>query len=43
MHKDFELIIVGGGISGSMAGLSAARTGVKTLIIEQNAYLGKYI
>ncbi|MDC7241161.1 MAG: FAD-dependent oxidoreductase, partial [Spirochaetales bacterium] len=40
MKKDFELIIVGGGISGAIAGIAAAREGVKTLIVEKNGYLG---
>ncbi|MDC7236111.1 MAG: FAD-dependent oxidoreductase [Spirochaetales bacterium] len=40
MNKDCELLIVGGGISGSIAGIAAARAGVKTLMIEQNGYLG---
>ncbi|MGL1891191.1 MAG: FAD-dependent oxidoreductase [Spirochaetaceae bacterium] len=40
MNNNFDIIVVGGGISGSVAGIAAARGGVKTLIIEKNAYLG---
>ncbi len=40
MTKTYELIISGGGISGAIAGISAARENVKTLIIEKNGYLG---
>lgn len=39
-NKQFEIIIVGGGISGAIAGISAARAGTDTLIIEQNGFLG---
>ncbi len=40
MNKKYELIIMGGGISGTTAGIAAAREGVKTLIVEKNGYLG---
>ncbi|MDA3955762.1 FAD-dependent oxidoreductase [Oceanispirochaeta sp.] len=40
MKNDFDLIIVGGGISGAIAGISAARENIKTLIIDQNGFLG---
>lgn len=40
MRNKFELIIVGGGISGVMAGISAARENIDTLIIEQQGFLG---
>ncbi len=36
----YDVVVVGGGISGSMAALAAAREGVKTLIIEQHGCLG---
>lgn len=39
-NKHFQVVIVGGGISGAIAGISAARAGVSTLIIEQNGFLG---
>jgi hypothetical protein len=36
----YDLIIVGGGASGTAAGISAARMGVKTIIIEHSTWLG---
>ena len=36
----FDVVIVGGGASGSMAGIQAARLGSKTLIIEKTPWLG---
>lgn len=38
--EKFELIVVGGGVSGTSAAVAAARHGIKTLLIEQNGYLG---
>ncbi len=35
-----DIIIIGGGISGAVAGISAARLGMDVLIIEKNASLG---
>jgi len=40
MEKCFDIIIVGGGISGSLAGISAARNGADVLVVEQEGYLG---
>lgn len=40
INKNYELIVVGGGFAGIGAAISAAREGVKTLIIERNAHLG---
>ncbi|MEN7547278.1 FAD-dependent oxidoreductase [Rapidithrix thailandica] len=37
---EFQLLIVGGGASGTMAGVQAARMGVKTLIVERTEWLG---
>ncbi len=37
---NYDVIVVGGGISGSMAAVSAARKGVKVLVVEQYGYLG---
>ena len=37
---DAELLIVGGGASGTMAGIQAARMGVKALIVEETPWLG---
>lgn len=39
-ENQFDVIIVGGGVSGFAAGLSAARNGASTLVLEQNGYLG---
>jgi hypothetical protein len=36
----FDLIVLGGGISGVMAAVSASRQGVKTLLIERYGFLG---
>jgi hypothetical protein len=36
----YDLIVCGGGISGVMAAVSAARQGVKTLLIERYGFLG---
>ena len=36
----YDIIIVGGGASGTMAGIQAARMGKKTLIVEETAWLG---
>ena len=40
MAKTYDIIIAGGGISGSMAAVSAARNGANVLIIEKEGYLG---
>lgn len=36
----YEVLVVGGGASGSMAGIQSARMGAKTLIIEEGPWLG---
>jgi hypothetical protein len=38
--KKYDVIVVGGGISGSMAAISAAREGVSVLLVEQHGFLG---
>ena len=35
MTGKYNLVVVGGGISGSIAAIAAARMGVDTLLIEQ--------
>jgi len=40
MNKAYDLIIVGGGTSGVSCAWNAAKLGLKTLIIEQNSFLG---
>jgi len=36
----FDVVVLGGGFSGSIAGIAAARSGAKTLVIEGGAFLG---
>ena len=38
--KKYDLIVVGGGISGVAAAVSASREGLKTLLIEREGALG---
>ena len=37
---DFDMIVVGGGISGAVAAISAGRGGARVLLIDNNGYLG---
>jgi len=37
---DYDLVIIGGGPAGVMAAIAAGRHGAKTLLVEQNGYLG---
>lgn len=37
---DYDVLIVGGGVSGATAGIACARQGVKTLIVEKMGFLG---
>lgn len=39
-NDNFDIIVVGGGISGSVAAIAAARLGMKTLLVEQYGFLG---
>lgn len=36
----WDLVVVGGGIAGSMAAIAAAREGISVLLVEEEAYLG---
>ena len=38
--KQYDVIVVGGGVSGTTAGIRAARLGVHTLIVEEGPWLG---
>ncbi|WP_245864491.1 FAD-dependent oxidoreductase [Paenibacillus donghaensis] len=38
--KSFDVIVMGGGVSGTMAAVAAAKSGAKTLIVESQGYLG---
>ena len=36
----YDVIVIGGGVSGSIAGIAAARHGARTLAIEQHGFMG---
>lgn len=38
--QKFDVLVVGGGVGGTAAGIQAARSGVKTLIVEEGPWLG---
>ncbi|OWA34279.1 FAD-dependent oxidoreductase [Saccharibacillus sp. O16] len=38
--KSYDVIVMGGGVSGAMAACAAARSGARTLIVESQGYLG---
>jgi FAD dependent oxidoreductase len=40
VHKHFELVVVGGGISGTCAAISAARNGVQVALVHERSTLG---
>ena len=40
VHKRFELVVVGGGISGTCAAISAARNGAQVALVHERSTLG---
>lgn len=38
--RTYDVIVMGGGVSGSIAAIAAARLGARTLLIEEQGYLG---
>lgn len=40
MREGYDVVVVGGGTAGSIAGIAAARTGARTLLVEQYGSLG---
>ena len=39
-YKQVDVLIIGGGASGTTAGIQSARMGVETMIIEESPWLG---
>ena len=39
-HTDYDVVVLGGGPSGAIAAIASAKEGAKTLLVEQNGYLG---
>ncbi|HVU47435.1 MAG TPA: FAD-dependent oxidoreductase [Terracidiphilus sp.] len=40
IHRSFDVVVVGGGISGTCAAISAARNGAKTALVHERSTLG---
>lgn len=39
-EKQYDVIVAGGGVSGTVAAIAAGRLGADVLILEEGAYLG---
>lgn len=39
-HKTYDVVVVGGGATGIVAALSAARAGARTALVETNGFVG---
>ena len=37
---EFDVAVIGGGPAGTVAAIASARRGAKTILVEQNGYLG---
>ena len=37
---DYDVVVVGAGLGGIAAAIAAARTGVKTVLLERNSFVG---
>lgn len=40
LRKKYDVVVIGGGMSGVFAAIAAGRNGAKTLIVDQNGYFG---
>ena len=40
LQRTWDVIVVGGGTAGLIAGIAAARAGAQTLIVERGGFLG---
>jgi ribulose 1,5-bisphosphate synthetase/thiazole synthase len=40
MRRKFEVVVAGGGPAGVIAAIAAARTGARTMLVEQNGFVG---
>ena len=40
MRGEYDVVVCGGGLGGTVAAVAAARSGAKTLLIERNSFLG---
>ena len=40
LHYEYDIAVVGGGPAGIAAAITAARSGKKVILLEQNSFLG---